>query len=176
MMRLLATTLVIVLFGPQFQAFAQAPASQPAPAPTRPEVQPGDITPLSDWYGLYLQGKKIGYFHTVREPKDDVVRERFTFVMRLVSFGKKVEMTMEQVLRFSARAPFELLGGDFTQSDGMTKQKIKLERNAKGFELTHEAGGVKGTKQHGPIDFTLADSMAGELWIRRGPKVGDELV
>jgi hypothetical protein len=159
---------IIVLFGPKAPTFAQAP--------TRPEVQSTDITPLSDWYGLYLQGKKIGYFQTVRDTtKDGVVRESFTLVMRLVSFKKKVEMTLGQTLRFSAKPPFELLGGEFTQSDGMTKQKIKVERKGEGFELTHEAGGVKQTKQHGPIDYTLADSMAAELWIRRGPKVGDEM-
>jgi protein-glutamine gamma-glutamyltransferase len=158
---------LIVLFDAASPALAQAP--------TRPDVQASDITPMSDWYGLYLQGKKIGYFHIVRDKKEDVVRESFSLVMRLVSFGKKVEMTMEQTLRFDAKPPHALLGGEFTQSDGMTRQKISLARKGDGYELTHEAGGQKQTKQHGPIDYTLADSMAAELWIRRGPKVGDEM-
>jgi protein-glutamine gamma-glutamyltransferase len=183
---LAAALAISFLFGVFSPALAQAPEGQtpaaqtpaaqtPAKTPTRPDLDPADITPLSDWYGLYLQGKKMGYFHIVREKKNEVVHEGFTLVMRLVSFNKKVEMTMAQTLRFSAKPPFKLLGGDFTQKDGMTTLKLKLEGKGEGFELTHEAGGVKQTKKHGPIDYTLADSMAAELWVRRGPKVGDEL-
>jgi hypothetical protein len=57
----------------------------------------------------------------------------------------------------------------------MTHQKITLKRKGERFEVTHQAGNVTNTKEHGPIDYTLADSMASELWIRRGPKVGDQV-
>src|SRR5687768_16910658 len=91
---LAAALAITLLFGISSPGFAQATAAQAtAKAPTRPDLQASDITPLSDWYGLYLQGKKMGYFHIVRDRKDEVVHEGFKMVLRLVARNKKTEIT-----------------------------------------------------------------------------------
>lgn len=135
-----------------------------------------DLEPQSDWYGLYLNGKKMGYCRTSRDKADGGVRESFTLVMKLVSFGQKAELSMTQSLVFESKPPYRLLKGSFQQNeDGKAKIRMRLERAGDGFTVTHEAGGVTKTKDHGDIDYTFLDSTATERWVRRNPKPGDEL-
>lgn len=155
-----------------------APAAIRAQEFVRPKIEPGDIEAgfRADWFGMYLQGKKIGWFRTSRDKTDDGIRESFAMQMKIVSFGQKAEMNLEQHLVFDAKEPYALRRGEFKQADANTKLQLTLTRNASGYEKTIKVGDEVRKKQIGAIDFTLPDSMANETWLRRGPKTGDQIV
>ena len=134
-----------------------------------------ELEPQTDWYGVYLNAKKIGYCKIARDKVDGGVRESFTLVMKLVSFGQKAELAMTQNMVFEAKAPYRLLRGDFVQSDGRAKVTTAVERAGDSFTVTHQAAGVTKKKDHGPIDYTYLDSTATERWIRKTPKEGDQI-
>jgi transglutaminase-like putative cysteine protease len=150
-------------------------------AATRLPVTARDIdeTLGTDWFGLYLKDKKIGYFKTSRERVGQGasagVRDSFGLFMKLVSFGQKAELTTSHVLEFDAEPPYRLRAGDFLQSDGSVTQKFTLRRTDKGFSVTYLAGKEERTKRIGPVDYTLADAMTTEQWVRGGAKVGSTL-
>jgi len=134
-----------------------------------------ELEPQTDWYGVYLNGKKIGHCRMARDKVDDGIRESFDLVMKLVSFGQKAELSMSQNLVFETKAPYRMLRGDFVQSDGRVKVTIAIERDGDGFKITQVAGGVTQKKDHGPIDYTYLDSTASERWVRQAPKEGDSI-
>ena len=66
-----------------------------------------------------------------------------------------------------------MLGAEYQQrNDPAPLEKILLARNDKGFEYTYRTGAVVSRKQVPDIDYTLADALGPDLWIRRGPKEG----
>lgn len=146
-----------------------------AQAAERDGIDVKTLEPETEWYGLYLNGKKMGYCRTARDRVDGNVRDSFTLVMKLVSFGQKAELTLNQSMVFEAKAPYRLLHGDFHQHDGKAPVKIRLKRKGEGFEITHEAGGEIKQKEHGDIDYSFIDATVTERWIRTGPKVGDKI-
>lgn len=152
-------------------------ALPPAQQPEATSVSAKELEPQTDWYGLYLNGKKMGYCRLTRDRADGNVRESFMLVMKLVSFGQKAELSMTQTLTFESKPPYRLLKGAFQQSeDGKAKIRMQLERAGAGFKITHEAGGVTKMKDHGDIDYSFLDSTATERWVRRHPKPGERLV
>jgi hypothetical protein len=62
-----------------------------------------------------------------------------------------------------------------TQDAGKVKQVIKVTATPKGFEVAITTGQDTTTRQIAALDYTLADSLTTEVWLRRGPKVGDTI-
>jgi hypothetical protein len=144
----------------------------------RPALKDADITPTlrTDWYGVYLNDKKVGYVKTGRARIDDTIVETNATQMKLASFGKKAELKFDQTSTFEAKPPYRLLAATYEQDDGKVSKKIRAKRVENGFEYTIEASGAKRTRQVGDLEFTLADSLASELWIRSAPKVGEQIL
>ena len=67
--------------------------------PQRPALEARDIESMlrTDWYGLYLKGKKIGYFRSARERSGDFIREirNFQHEAWLLS-GQKSEIVIKR--------------------------------------------------------------------------------
>ena len=160
-----------VLLGLLFAGPASALAQDSPPKVLDPKL----FETQTDWYGLYLNGKKMGYCRIARESTEGQVREFFTLVMKVVSFGQKAELSMVQAMAFENKAPYRLLRGEFSQSDGKEKVKITVERKGDRFDVTHQAGGETTKKDHGPIDYTFVDATETERWIRNGPKEGSKV-
>ena len=80
-------------------AVTPALAQEAKPSPTRAQVLARAVT--SDWYGVYMQGKKCGYAQlacATGGTKDDptfVVTELFT--LQLVAMGEKTETWSKEV-------------------------------------------------------------------------------
>ncbi len=163
----------LLLIMPSLMTIPAAAAADQEPAPLTLSAK--DLEPQTDWYGLYLNSKKMGYCRIGRDRVDGAIHESFTLVMKLVSFGQKSDMTMTQNMVFEAKAPYRLLRGDYVQNDGRVMVKIKLQRKGDRFEVTHQAGGETVTKDFGPIDYSFVDSSATERWVRRGLKQGDQI-
>ncbi|MCI0684120.1 MAG: transglutaminase-like domain-containing protein [Gemmataceae bacterium] len=177
MWRILWLPLLVILFpAVPAAALGSGLAAAQAQAPDARTITAKDLEPQTDWYGLYLKGKKMGYCRTTREKVDGGVRESFTLVMKLVSFGQRSELSLTQSVTFESKPPYRLLKGSFVQSEnGVAKVSMELERAGDGFTITHVSGDVTRTKKHGPIDYTFLDSTATERWVRRRPKPGDQL-
>lgn len=144
----------------------------------RPQLSAKEIEPTlrTDWYGMYLQGKKIGNFKSFREKKAATIVDAFTMHMKLLSFGKKAELQIEQSITFEGKPPYRMLHGTFTQGDGGVLVKVSVQRNEKGFRHVVDAAGQKQTREVADLDYTLADAMASEAWMKAGPKVGDSIL
>ncbi len=153
----------------------RAPAQD---APHRPDLDAKIIesTYATDWYGVYLGDKKIGYFMGKRESAGKgKVRDSFLMNMKIASFGKKSELTVGQDMIYESEAPYRLLRGEFNQSTGPDKMRSVLERSEKGYKVTLTSAGMDTTKELAEFDYNLADAMANELWLRKGPKEGDAI-
>ncbi len=145
----------------------------------RPPLESKDIEPLlrTDWYGVYLKEKKIGYFRKTRARDGMTLRESGTFSMKLASFGQKVELRVDEVLAYEGKAPYRLIRAEKDQrNDPTPPEKSLLVRTAQGFDFTFRTGMEVSKKQVADIDYTFADAVAGDVWIRRGPGVGDKIV
>jgi hypothetical protein len=147
-----------------------------APDGAPPTLAAKDIDSLlgTDWYGLYLQGKKIGYFRNARERSGDFVREVETFSMKLSSFGQKSEIVIEQSATYEGKAPYRMVRAEMTQrNNAAPAEKVSLVRNDRVMEYTYQTGKEVAKKQLAGVDYTLADALGPELWIRRGPREKD---
>jgi hypothetical protein len=145
----------------------------------RPAVKAADLEASlhTDWYGLYLNGKKNGFFRTTRERTGDTIVESFFLNMRVVSMDLKAEIKSSQSMTFEGKAPHRLLSAMFHQDDGNNKVLITVTRTSeKSFDYTVDAGGQKRTRKVNDLDYTLADSMASESWLRSGPKDGARIL
>lgn len=155
---------------------AQA-ADEAGPRPERPTLRQDSIEPFlrTDWYGVYLSGKKIGYFRTARERNagtrsEGTIREVEDMHLKLASFGQKSDVTITQTSIFEGQAPYRLMRAEMVQRT--PREKYTLVRNPGGFEYTLENDAEKSTKMIGDIDYDLADALAADLWIQRGPAAG----
>jgi hypothetical protein len=68
-----------------------------------------------------------------------------------------------------------MVSGTFQQSDNGAGPKIRAVRNDKGFLHEVEAAGRKRSRQLDDFDYTLADVMASEVWVRGVPKVNEQI-
>lgn len=155
---------------------AFCPAQAQEPPRYRPQLSVEDIDFRTDWYGIYLKDRKIGYARTGRTRlPDGTIRETQLTQLKLISFGQKAEMRMEQTFVFEGTAPYGLLNAEVTSNDASLGSKKTLTRTAKGYEVLHEAQGVRHKEVLEGTEYSLADSMAQEAWVRKNPQVGDRI-
>jgi protein-glutamine gamma-glutamyltransferase len=143
-------------------------------------VKEADASLNSEWFGVYMEGKKIGWINTSRakltEGGKTFYREKTALSMKLTSMGIKVESTKEEVQDFEATPPFRLLRAEFKETDGAVSQKITLTAKGKGYDALMIVAGNETRKYIDSLDYTMADSMSDEVWLKRRPKKGDTIV
>lgn len=158
-----------------------APALGADPKPTRLPIREQDLDKLlrTDFYGVYLLGKKIGWakvsLSRSDDPKAPAYVSRTEFSAKFVAAGTKTEFQGVETTEFDAKAPHALRAARSRESDGRSVKEITLTRGDKGFDVLIEAAGEKVKKQIPILDYTLADALVSHLWLRQGPKVGDTI-
>ncbi len=130
----------------------------------------------TDWYGVYLRGQKIGYLRGERRRDGDRIIDEQVMTMKLVSFGKKVEISSTQTMTFEGKAPYRMVGALLVEKNGPIEKKTTFTRDGETLVAVHEVGGQKRTQPLKGVDYTLADASATEVWVRGKPKVGDVIV
>ena len=151
------------------------------PPPVRLDITVKDIDDSleNEWFGLYFEGKKIGYINSSRakatEDGKTVYREKLLMSMKLVSFMQKTEIKIEQTYVFDSKPPFRLLKCDYRHVDDKVTETIKLVHKGKGYDVTIKTAGVESKKHVTNIDFTLADTISSEIWLKRKPKKGTSI-
>lgn len=142
----------------------------------RPRVEPRDIDLRTDWYGIYLKDRKIGYARNGRSKlADGTISEAQLTHLKLVSFGQKSELRMEQTLIYEGTPPYRLLRGELVSKDSNLALKKTITPAAKGYEVVHELQGVRQKQALPDLVYGLSDALAEEMWIRSGPKVKDRI-
>ncbi|HYV39802.1 MAG TPA: transglutaminase-like domain-containing protein [Gemmataceae bacterium] len=165
-----------ILFGLLFVMVAPfVAAAQPAPNAKRFDVVVKDVdaTLHEDWFGIYQQGKKIGCSQDVAEKVTEkgqtFYRIRKLTQVKVVVLGQKSVFTQVETLDFAAQAPFALLRGEQVIDTGDRKIVIRLTATDKGYEAILASGQKKMLN----IDYTLADALTPQLWLKKGPVTGD---
>jgi protein-glutamine gamma-glutamyltransferase len=160
-------------------ALTLAPAARGQDKPQRPPLDDAAIADAlgADWYGVYLKGTKIGYSLTERQRGDTIV-ETSLMSVKLVSLGQKTELTSRQRLEFALKPPHRLLRATREESDGQVKQTTEMTADGEGdgYTATITTNGAKRTKTIAKLDFTLADSLAADVWVRGPRKPGEKIV
>ena len=130
----------------------------------------------TDYYGVYLAEKKVGWAKLSVTRADGPTPgyiAQLEFTARFTSAGSHREVQTVQSEEFDATAPYALRGGFFRQSDGKSGREIKLTRGAKGFDGVIRSGGEVDRKQVASLDYTLADHAALSVWMRQERKPGE---
>ncbi|MHC5037820.1 MAG: transglutaminase-like domain-containing protein [Planctomycetota bacterium] len=138
------------------------------------------------WYGIYFAkegggplNQKCGY---VRE--DFLSRGegeargwvcRYEGLLKIEAMGQKIEMKLSEEIVFGGSAPYPFREARAVQSTGPNTKSVRISPKGEGFEAVVDAGGEKQVLEIPRIDFTLADQLAGEIWVRQKPKPGDVL-
>lgn len=149
--------------------------AQPAFTRIEPTGKEIDASLRTDWYGIYHDGKKIGYYRTTRELTREGVRESAHMHMKLAAFEQKTDMVVSQSCVFESKAPYALRKVEFSEQMGPVVTRITMTQDKK-CDVVMALGENVRKKTIEPIDLTLGDMMAAELWIKRGPKIGSQIV
>jgi protein-glutamine gamma-glutamyltransferase len=149
--------------------------------PTRLSLEKQDIEDSlgTEWYGIYMLGKKAGYakitMEKLADPQQPGYATKMEGNMTIKALGGKQEMKVVQTFEFDDQAPYPLRRALYLENARNASQETELIRTEKGFEVRKTADGEKKIKQIDPIDFTFADILTSNIWIRRGPKIGAKL-
>ena len=116
------------------------------------------------WYRLLLENRPVGYLHTHIQ-RDALGRWVFDSDLRFVlSLGAPVRT--EERLVFSAYPPYRLLDASQRSERPGAVEGTRLEARSDGYLASRitKAGG--GAAQAVDLDFTLADYLGFETWLR----------
>ena len=121
-----------------------ASADDPKPVRLDVTVKEADASLDTEWFGIYMENKKIGYFSVSRSKVTAAggrtfYREKSTFSMKLQSMGQKTELKTDQVQDFDSKPPFRLLRAEYQHVDDNVTKKIMLAAKDQGYEATLSA-------------------------------------
>ncbi|MBI3407295.1 MAG: lasso peptide biosynthesis protein [Planctomycetes bacterium] len=163
--------LLILLFVP-----ARSPAQEVQFERPKLEAKEIEASFGVDWYGVYLDGTKVGFMRAGLNKGDNRYVESMAMTLKLVSNEQKVEVNFAQTLRFDNKAPYMLLDGELQIKAGGSTQKITLTKTEKGYKASAQTGDATNVIPVGKIEYSLADSMAQETWLKKEPRQGAEIV
>jgi hypothetical protein len=132
------------------------------------------------WYGLYLNKKKMGF---VRWQLLDRGKEGgpvwallIETTMKLKAFGKETETKEVEEWIFESRPPHRLRRATRTHSSGgKTLTVVRIEASCGIYTASIEEGTEKRKMDLDPLDSTLADVFAADIWVGKNPSKGDRI-
>jgi hypothetical protein len=177
MKRLLAASfLVTTILIPGWQPALRAQEKPTRPALTRQDL---DESVGTDWFGIYMLGKKVGYAKIVRTRFEEPPKKGFRISLEgnltVVASGARQEVKIAETREFNLEPPYAFRRGTSLMDQRGSVKKVTVTRTEQGFEVTQSADGETKTKPLDKLDFTLADALAPTLWVQHAPKVGDQL-
>ena len=130
-----------------------------------------------DWYGVYLQGRKVGWVEANRilETRLDVptLVSEWRVTMKLRRGKEKIEMQLLTRGVYAAEGRQEVLELHYSKSMGATKVERVGKREADGFRIRTTQGGRETGTESVPFPReTLADIYSMEGLARAGAAVG----
>jgi hypothetical protein len=173
----IAGAALVALWGP-----AVAQDTAPATVPAKAAADSIDPTPYLgvDWYGVYMQGKKVGYAKMSIEKTDHegtpAVLSRTYAFFKVMAAGNQLEMKITEQGVFRLAAPQILLAASSVQEQAGQKVETHAKRDGEELVVTRIMGGEEMPAQRLPAPKErLRDKLSGERLVVGKPEVGTKL-
>ena len=120
-----ACTLVLTLAYLLFACTTGFAQDAPQRLPIAPDTLP---LPLTEWYGAYLRGQKVGFMSSSlsRQGSGQTATYRMEQHLQItvVSFGQKNALEVSSILEFGAAAPYPLVRASYVEKRGNQDRTI----------------------------------------------------
>ncbi len=183
-LRTLVLLAVMVLVG-CFEVIARVQAEESAAAesvsllPDQRFKQAVDSLIGTDWYGIYFQGKKVGYatnsLKREKTPSGPELRSDLSAHMTLHSLGNAVQLNMELRWRFDGKPPYRLIEFVNRMKTGDDVSTIRIEREDQEYRARIHQGNETRIKDLQSFELTLEDVLAVETWLQQQPPIGEKI-
>lgn len=133
----------------------------------------------TDWYGIYLQDRKVGYlksaFSREKDPEGTIFKIQLSGIIQNPSQIKTDEIKIYTVASFRSRPPFSMIcfADRMIHKDDVAETRII--KTAKGYEARVTRGRESSTHMMGSLKYGLKDYVAVQRWITGDPKKGAEI-
>jgi len=130
----------------------------------------------TDWYGIYMQERKVGYLKSSTRFEQGPNRSSYTIqqsgIIQIPSQKETSEMKINMDAAFNAKPPYSLI----RYSDRMIHKddlsETKIIRTSKGYEARITQGKETRVYIIGPLEYSLKDYTAVQIWITQDPEIG----
>jgi len=154
-------------------------AQTAAPSPDDRFIQSVENMLGTNWYGIYFQGKKIGYaINTLKReisPSGPVYRSELTGTMTVYTRGAFHQIEMVMRWYFDSSPPYDLAEFINRMKTGSDNSEIKIIRDPHGYQAWILQGGEMRRVDLESFVLTLDDMLAVATWIQQRPRIGDRI-
>ena len=174
---------LLAMLGVAAIAAAEEPPVAAPPAPAEAPVAARRKLPLVraqvDWYGIYLEGAKVGYAKMTAEPIErdgkPFLRMHYRMDLHMTSLGESREVGMEEEQIFAGEPPHRVVSGWSAQTQGNFSQRVELQGKPGAFDAVISAGGQTRTLPLKEDPVTFLEAMKAFTWFKEPRAVGDKL-
>ena len=136
-------------------------------------------SPHVEWYGVYLNGTKSGWVRQEFGRSGEGESAAFFILqsgrIQAVAMGKQVAIDLSTRDEFDAVPPYGLRAARHSTTQGDKTQVVLVSRTSEGLSAqVSDAGEVRTLTKPLP-DYTLADALTFERWLRAGRATGDKV-
>jgi hypothetical protein len=141
----------------------------------------GEDLPISKlihdhWYGIYVDGRKVGSFHSSFRPPDaaggKLLQHRSETVWLLLDHDDRIQKEIEESVFFSPEKPWCRVGAVYVSSDGLTKETIREQLDGDTYKVITSSPDGEKVKEISPPNQTLGDFFHIPLHCIRGVDAG----
>jgi hypothetical protein len=130
----------------------------------------------TDWYGIYMQERKVGYLKSSTRFEQGPNRSSYTIqqsgIIHIPLQVETVEMKLHMVASFSAKPPYSLIRYCYRMIHKDDISEIKIISISEGYQARITQGKETRTQMIGPLDYTFKDYAAVQKWITQNPRIG----
>ena len=138
-----------------------------------------DRPPRTDWYGIYMQGHKIGHgkLSTGRYKGSDgtIYKVFLSGTLRFQSLKEIVSRTISYDAEFDPHPPYTLKRCSQRMASNDDVSEITVFETPDGYQARILQGNEIRTQMIGPLDYTLKHGLAVVTWVQEEPEVGDSI-
>ena len=132
----------------------------------------------SDWYGIYLQGNKVGFAEATSSiiytaDRKAVYSTSMQAYMAVKSFDKTDEMKFQYDVAFDAQPPFQVRRIAMMRTLGKQEESVEVvaSEQGAGYIANIQQAGNTTTSRVGNLNYTLRDHLAADIWMKENPTI-----
>jgi len=133
----------------------------------------------TDWYGIYIQKRKVGYLKSTsgreKDTEGTIYNIQLSGLIHIPSKEETSEMKIHMDASFNTQPPYSLIRYSERMMYKDDISKTHIIRTSKGYEARITQGGETRARMIGSLEYTLKDHTAVQRWITRNPKEGDQI-
>lgn len=133
----------------------------------------------TDWYGIYLQGNKVGHgklaMSREKGPDGTIYRLILSGTTRIMSLGEIATIEMGIDAKFDAQPPYALRVYSMKMKSNNDISETTIAKTRNGYKAKIVQANETRTQMLGPLNYTLNHALAVDTWLQRKPKVGDSI-